>query len=201
MRDLTGTKFRTVEYIRHCKEFGVKLRYSDGTSIEAMVDEAIQYLKGLVGFTKWEKIQKRTYSGKVETVKKNRMPNGCGVDLFGTDYDVVTKKRTVNEAEAAALRMMFDWWFGGASDWEINRRLNAAAVATKSGSRWDGRTVRNVMTNEAVTGEQWWGKTRHEKVRGEKRKVSMKPEDEWIRLRGFTPQLIEPAVWQAMMEV
>ena len=193
--------FWTVEFIRHCKDNGVILHFADGTSVETVMDEALQYFKGLFGYQEREKIKERTLRGKVETAKRNGMPNGCGVGFFGTDYDPETKKRTINDAEAAALRLMFDWWFGGGSDWEISRRLNAAAIPTKSGGKWDGRTVRNVMTNEAVTGEQWWGTRRYEKVRGGKRKVTVRPREEWIRIVGFTPQLVEPSVYWAMMEM
>ena len=149
-----------------------------------MLDEALQYFKGLFGFQEREKIAQRTMEGKIKTAKLNRMPNGCGRGIFGYDYDRVTHTRTVNEAEALVVRQMNDWAVSGVSCNEICRRLNERGIRTKTGGEWDPRTVRNVLRNEAYTGAQWWGRYRYEMVNGgddgkrQKRRVTPKPKEE-----------------------
>lgn len=68
------------------------------------------------------------------------------------------------------------------------------------GGTWSPGTVRTMLRNEAYTGVQWWGKNRYEKVFGKggngKRKVTPKPCEEWIRLEGFSPVIIEPALFE-----
>ena len=121
------------------------------------------------------------------------MPNGCGRGLYGYDYDRITQTRSINEAEAAVVCQMFEWKLSGVSNCAIARRLRKLGIRTKTGAQWDPRTVRNILMNEAYTGVQWWGKHRYEKIRGGKRKISLKPPEEWIQLVGFSPRIIDPA--------
>ena len=191
-----------VRFVRHCKDHGVILHFADGTTVESVLDEAIQYLKGFVGHQEREKIAARTMDGKVSTAKANRMPNGCGRGMYGYDYDAHTHTRSVNEPEAAVVRQVFEWRLSGVSCCEIARRLNRLGIPSKTGGTWSPGTVRTMLRNEAYTGVQWWGKNRYEKVFGKggngKRKVTPKPCEEWIRLEGFSQVIIEPAIFQAV---
>ena len=78
-------------------------------------------------------------------------------------------------------------------------------IPSKRGGRWSPGTVNTMLRNEAYSGSQWWGKCRFEKVFGEedtrKRKVTAKPEEEWIRIEGYTPMIIEPAIHKAVQQV
>ena len=195
---LARDPFYTVLFIRHCRDHGVTLHFSDGTTVDSVLDEALQYFKGLFGYQEREKIAERTMNGKVETAKANRMPNGCGRGLYGYDYDPLTKSRSINEAEAVVVRQMFEWRLSGVSNSEIARRLNRAGIPTKTGGKWDPRTVWNMLTNEAFTGVQWWGKRRCENVRGGGRRITIRPREEWIQIVGFSPKIIGPAVFEAV---
>ena len=204
---LARDPWHVIEFIRFCKDHGATLHFSDGTTVETVLDEALQYFKGLFGFQEREKIAARTMLGKVATARAGRMPNGTGRGPFGYDYDKVSKTRSINEAEASIVRLMFEWALGGVSCNGIARRLRKMGVRTKGGSEWDSRTVYNVLRNEAYTGTQWWGRYRHELVKGgtdengvkrPKRKVTLKPKEEWILLTGFSPAIIERAVYDGV---
>ena len=191
-------------FIRHCKDHGVTLHFADGTTVESVLDEVIQYLKGFVGHQEREKIAQRTMDGKVNTAKANRMPNGCGRGMYGYDYDAHTHRRSINQLEAGVVRQVFEWRLAGVSCCEIARRLNRLAIPSKQGGKWSAGTVRTMLRNQAYTGVEWWGKKRHGKVFGKgcsgKRKVTAKPRKEWIKLAGFSPMIIEPALFQAVQE-
>ena len=195
---------QVVMFIRHCKQHGVTIHFADGTKAETVLDEAIQYLMGFVGYQEREKTSKNTLQGKIDTAKDNRMPNGCGPGCTGYDYDPVTKTRSINAAEAAVVVKMFEWRLSGASCSEITRRLRRLGIKTKTGGEWQSGTVGNVLRNEAYTGEQWYGKNRYEKIfqddegNGKKRKITPRPPEEWIRIVGFSSKIIEPVVFEAV---
>ena len=108
---LARDPWHVAQFIRHCKDHGVTLHFADGTTVETILDEVIQYIRGFVGHQEREKIAERTMNGKLATAKANRMPNGCGRGLYGYDYDLNTHTRSINEGQAAVVRQMFDWRF------------------------------------------------------------------------------------------
>ena len=194
-----------VKFIRLCKKHGVTIHFADGTKADTVLDEAIQYLLGFAGYDERQKTAVRTLEGKMERARANRMPNGTGVGCFGYDYDPLTKTRSVNPAEAAAIVQMFEWRLSGNSCWQIALRLRRLGIKTKTGGDWGSATVRTVLRREAYTGEQWFGQNRYELVfqgdddegEGSKRRVTPKPVEEWIRIVGFSPQIIEWDVYEA----
>lgn len=60
-----------VRFVRHCKDHRVVLHFADGTTVESVLDEAIQYLRGFVGHQEREKIAARTMDGKISTAKSS----------------------------------------------------------------------------------------------------------------------------------
>ena len=50
--------------------------------------------------------------GKEQAAKDGRMPATGGVGLYGYDYDPALRERVINEMEAGAVRMMFQWALG-----------------------------------------------------------------------------------------
>ena len=90
---LARDPWHVLQFIRHCKDHGVILHFADGTTVESILDEAMQYLKGFVGHQEREKTAMRTLNGKYETARANRMPNGCGRGLYGYDYDRITQTK------------------------------------------------------------------------------------------------------------
>ena len=204
-------------FLRHCRDNGVALHFGDGGTVEGWMDEVIQYLKGSFAQQERERIIERTMDGKVKAANANQMPNGCGPGIYGYDYDKDKKigKRTINVYEAWVVRQIYEWRLAGVSCCEIVRRLNNMGIPSKRGGKWSAGVVRTMLRNEAYTGVQWWGKKRHEKVFAKKdgaeegvakrkepakRKVTAKPAEEWIRLEGFSPKIIEPWLYRAVQE-
>ncbi len=187
-------------FARHCKDHGVGLHFADGTKVESSTDEMVQFVMGWGGHEEREKTRKQTMEGKRKRAENNGIPNGTGAGLYGTDYDPETKRRTINEREAEVVRKAFGWRLRGKSYGEIARMLNMLGIPSRGGGLWSPATVRAMLTNIAYTGVQWYGKRRYEKSYepgGPKRRVTEKPPEEWIRVEGFTPKIIEPAVFEA----
>jgi len=71
---------------------------------------------------------------------------------FGYVVDKETKKPIVIEERAAVVREIFDKFLSGISFAEIARDLNARAITTGSGSKWNKGSFHNMMRNERYTG-------------------------------------------------
>ena len=99
-------------FLRLCKENKVLLHFRDEEVGDTILDEALQYFKGVFGFMERDKIAERTMDGKRKTALHGRMPNGCGYGMYGFDYDPTTKTRTINEQEAAIYLEMVDMAIG-----------------------------------------------------------------------------------------
>ena len=196
--------FHILQFLRMCKEAGVLVHFADGTVVATVMDEVMQYMKGWVGFEEREKISQRTQDGKRRIAEEGRQPHGVGRGIYGYDYDTVTKIRTINEAEAAVVREIFDRALGGASCNVISKDLQARGIRTKSGAKFDARKIHHILRNEAYTGAHWWGTKRFQKLPttpgGPKRLVTAQPPESWIRMTTFTPRIISPAKWAAVQE-
>ena len=191
-------------FIRHCKENGVAVHFADGSSVDTVMDEVIQYLKGFFGYQEREDISKRTMDGKRKAAKDNRMPNGCGQGVYGYDYDKFSGEWVMNDFEAKVVRESFLARLSGVSACAITRGLNDLGIPSKQGGPWSGGVMVRLLRKQWYTGSMWWGQKRYETVfssdGGPKRQVSVNPESEWIWLEDFAPRIIEPWLFKAVQE-
>lgn len=195
-----------VQFLRFCNEHDVTVHYSEGAVGKTVIDEAMQYLRGLVGSQEREKIAERTMDARRRVTASGRLPNGSGRGLYGYDYDPYLKVRTINEAEAAIVVEIYDRFLRGEAQYAIVRDLRERGIRTKAGYLVHPRTVHEILRNETYTGEHWWGTKRHEKlvpapVDGPKRRVTPQPKDKWVRMVGFSPQIISPTMWSTVQEI
>ena len=193
--------FMKVQFVRLCKEKGVIIHFADGSKVESMLDEVIQYLKGYVGYDEREKTTSRTMDGKRSAARDNKIPNGFGCGMFGLKKDVGSREWLVDELEAEVVRLVFQWRIEGASFSAIARWLNDRRIKAKHGGEWSTGTVRKMVRNEAYTGSFWWGTHRFVKLNGDpsgrKREVIERPREEWIWMEKALPEIIKPATYRA----
>ena len=193
-----------VQFARLCQTRGVMLHFVDGGRVETDLDVMMQFVMGWHGRVGKDEIARQTMDGKERAARNNRIPNGTGAGLLGYDYDPVKQCRTVNEAEAVVVIQAFDLRMDGANFSQIARLLNEKGLKSKKGGLFSPGTARAIIVNEAYTRSQHFGKRRYELVfeeDGPKRRVTDKPEEDWILVEGFTPELIDPAAWEAAQQV
>ena len=181
-------------------EAGVKLLFVQGPSGATAEDKLVRYILGYVGEKEREFITERTMRGKISTAQNGRMPVGTGKGLYGYQYDPVAKRRTILETEAEVVKNVFAWASHGVSLYQIALRLNGKDIPTKSGSAWHPLTVKRMLTNSSYMGLDYYGKTRARKKPGGGRTIKVLPEEEWIRIEGFTPPIIEEYVFTLVQE-
>lgn len=197
---LARDPLEVLKFIRQCKEFEVRLHFADGTSVQTAEDEAIQYLRGFLGQQERVKTRERTMRGKRATALAGRMHNGLGRGFYGYDYDPATKTVTIIDDEAKVVEQIFEWRVSGMVVHRIARRLNDLGIPTKHGCKWESRTVRSKLLDESYTGVGWYGKKRHRRING-KRVETDQPRSEWVKIEGFFPRLIEPAIFERVQNM
>ena len=112
----------------------------------------------------------------------------------------------MNEAEAAVVRMMFEWFAGGRTEHGIAKELNELGVPTKRGGKWHPLTVRNVLNHKSYIGLDCYGMYRcrivleNKGTPQEKKRVvrTLRPESERIEIRGFSPRIMTDELWEAV---
>ena len=181
-------------------EAGAKLLFVQGPSGTTAEDKLVRYILGYVGEKEREFITERTMRGKVSTAQNGRMPVGTGKGLYGYQYDPATKQRTILATEAEVVKKVFVWANEGISLYQIAIRLNEQDIPTKSGSAWHPLTLKRMLTNTSYMGLDYYGKTRVRKTRGRRRTVKVLPEEEWIRVEGFTPPIIDESIFALVQE-
>ena len=181
-------------------ECGVQLYFVQGVSDDTPEGQLLAYIQGYTAQKERAQLTERTLRGKNAVARSGRMPNGTGAGLFGYDYDVATKKRTINEKEATAVELMFRWAASGVAVYQIALRLNRMGIPTKKGCKWHAISVRRLLVNPAFTGVQTYGKNRYTKVSEKKRVVTPRPPEEVIILEGFTPAIISKELFDLVQE-
>ena len=186
--------------VQEFQDHGVPLYFVDGKLEDTPEGRLVLYVQGYAGQKERSLIAERTMRGKREVAKSGRLPNGTGYGIFGYDYDKETKTRSINEAEANIVRMMFQSGSEGVPLHRIACRLNERKIGTKRGCRWHPLTVGRILRNRAYTGVQFYGENRYRKVKGNKREVTPRLESEVIRIEGFSPPIISTELFELVQE-
>lgn len=156
--------------VREFQNAGIALHFVEGASDDTPEGELLMYISGYVGFRERQQIAERTMRAKQRIAESGeRLPNGTGSGLYGCDYDSDAKRRVLNHAEAAVVRMIFQWASEGLSCYLIAVKLNAMNIPTKRGKRWHPLGVKRILTNRAYTGVQYYGETRSRNGKGQSR--------------------------------
>ncbi len=84
---------------------------------------------------------------------------------------------------------MFEMVASGISCFKIARILNEASVPTKSGKKWEARTVSRIVRNRAYKGITYFGMTS-----GKERKAT--PKESWHALPNVTPAILSKELFE-----
>ena len=186
--------------IKIFSDAGVRIEFVNGPSPDSPEGELLMFLMGWAGKTERNLIKRRTMEGKEKAANSGRMPQGFGKGIYGYEYDPVTKRRTIHEAEAAVVRTMYQWAAEGVTANAIAVRLNELHIPSKTGKRWSRAAVVRVLTNTAYYGLDHYGKYRHVKIGPKKVEITKRPTEEAILIWGFTPLIISRELHDRVQE-
>ena len=98
--------------------------------------------------------------------------------------------------------MAFQLRLNRLNDYQIKSRLQELGFRSKRGEVLQHRTVSRMLSNESYVGVDYYGRFRWRKVEGnKKREVTARPEEEWVRIEGFTPPIISRDVFDRAQDI
>jgi DNA invertase Pin-like site-specific DNA recombinase len=181
------------------------------TLAEGEISELHVGLKGTMNALFLKDLALKTHRGLEGRIRQGRSAGGR---VYG--YAVVRETdargepirggRTIDEAEAAVVRRIFQAFAAGRSPAAIARALNAQGVAGPDGRPWQSGAItghsrrRNgILRNELYIGRRVWNRQHFLKdsVSG-KRIPRVNPEAEWIVEPAPELRIVEDALWQAV---
>ena len=180
---------------------GTEVFFVHGNMEDTPEGRLVLYVQGYAGQQERTQFIERSMATKMAVARSGRLPVGTGVGLYGYDYDRVAKKRDINEAEAVAVRLAYEWRLAGMNDYQIAVKLNEMGFRTKRGKRWQHRTVSRMLANESYVGVDYYGRFRWRRLEGKKVEVTPRPADEVVRIEGFTPPIISRPVYELAQEI
>ena len=180
-------------------------------------DDLLLQVQGMVAEYERAKILERSRRGKRHAAHQGRISvlSGApyGYRYIGKHEGGGVARYTIDEAEAPAVRLMFQWiGHDRISIGEVCRRLRQHGYLTRSGKpAWDRTTVWGILKNPAYVGTAAFGKTRIGAMRERLRPVRGGaeqprwpystydvPEQEWLRMP--VPALIESDLFAVAQE-
>ncbi len=167
-------------------------------------------VRAFFGELEREQIRERTLRGKRAHAEAGHLHNG-GVDLYGYRRDKALRKRSVDPAESATVRLIYELTaLEGLSLGAIARRLDDAGTPPPAVGklsyiepnyvpRWQKSTLRNILANPAYKGKPVaWYRAGQGERRGTR---AVRPSEEWLPLNpDTTPAIVSESLWQAAQD-
>ncbi|WCM25852.1 recombinase family protein [Sphingomonas sp. QA11] len=192
---------------KHLQFAGVKIV----TLAEGEISELHVGLKGTMNALFLKDLANKTRRGLRGRIEKGKAGGGLcyGYDVLkrlDLNGEPVRGERTINAAEAEAVRHIFPDFANGLSPQAIIERLNAGGIAGPGGKLWSATTIRGhvkrgtgLLNNELYIGKLVWNRQRYIKdPRTGKRVSRVNPASEWITTDVPELRIIDDALWQAV---
>lgn len=167
----------------------VYLEAATETVDNSEVGKLVYYIKGYAAKLDAERRRDATGRGKKAILKSGKLPQGTGIGIYGYDWIKEYKKRIPIEREVKVVQRMFEMVANGVSCFKVAMQLNSESIPTKSGKKWEPRTVSRIVRNSAYTGETYFGQTS-----GKDHKPTAK--ESWVMLPEVTPAIISKELFE-----
>ena len=186
--------------LREFKVHGVEVYFVQDPSDNSPEGELVNFVRGFSAGREHAMIRERTMRGKRAVARGGRMPVGSPHGTYGYDYDLTSKKLSVNEEEAEVVKRIFRLYVEGWSMFRVAKKLNVEGIPSKSGVFWSVTALRGVLSHTSYIGVDYYGKTKLVRgVDGKYQQVDV-PREEWIEIRGYSPVIICEAMFQKAQE-
>jgi site-specific DNA recombinase len=150
---------------------------------------------------------KRTRRGQLGRALKGKIPGGkaYGYDVLPAGADGAGE-RSINAAEAAVVRRIFELFTAGVSPREIAKRLNAEHVPGPDGRPWGDTTIRGqvdrgtgILNNALYVGRLEWNRCSYVKDPRTGKKVARpNPPEQWEIVPRPDLQIVSDELWEAV---
>jgi site-specific DNA recombinase len=175
--------------MQELEKHGVSLQAVSETVDNSEVGKLVFYIKGYAAKLDAERRRDATGRGKQAILKSGKLPQGTGIGIFGYVWVKGENKRAPLKHEAEIVKRMFEMVAGGTSCFKIAQTLNNESIPTKSGKKWEARTVSRIVHNPSYTGLTYFGQTSG-------KKHDKKPRESWQILTDVTPAIISQELFK-----
>ena len=124
-----------------------------------------------------------------------------GIPPLGYDVDPVTKKLVINEYEAYAVKLIFQYSLVGIGYKKIVQKLNEKGFVTKKGKNFSSNSIYEILHNEKYIGTYVYNKCEKRDDKGKANRHKYKSDDEIIRVEGIVPQIIDKDIFYKIQEI
>jgi len=144
----------------------------------------------------------KSFLASLIIVKKGMTENALkvlhtgGTGALGYNVDPDTKKYTINEREAEAVRIIFKMYIEGDGYGVIADTLNAQGYMTKAGKPFGKGSISSILRNERYTGVYIFNRMSSKNIDGKRNSHLYKTEDEMVRIEDGMPQIISKEDYQ-----
>ncbi|MFC2063181.1 recombinase family protein [Chloroflexota bacterium] len=177
--------------MQELEKYGVTLEAVTETIDNSEVGKLVFYIKGYAAKLDAERRRDATGRGKQAVIKSGKFPQGTGIGIYGYMWLKGDKKRVPLEREAKIVKRMFEMVAGGTSCFNIARKLNEESIPTKSGKKWETRTVGRIVRNPTYCGLTYFGMTK--RING---KFIRQPRESWALLEDATPAIVTKVLFE-----
>lgn len=110
-------------------------------------------------------------------------------------YSIKEGKLAINPDEEWIVKKIFDMYLENNGFRSIAEELNSLGIRTKRNALWSTFPIKNILCNQAYTGNSIWNKTKRADTKEIKR-----PEDEWVVVEDTHEPIIDKETFQAVQE-
>lgn len=172
-------------------ESRAELVFVNGDYARTPEGQLFYQMRGAISQFEKAKINERMSRGRREKARQGRILRDFHV--YGYDFDPETEQFTVNEREAAVVRLIFDLFTRSDGRTRgingIAKYLNDHSIPAKHGGIFHRQVVRQMLMNRAYIGEFYQNKWNTEGMLGNRYKnpedripQRQRPKSEWIQL-------------------
>jgi len=189
-----GDEWRVFAVLDQLRQSGVSVEFVDPTiPTSGTFASVINFLRAWQAGEERRAILDRSMRGKRAKAANGSIPQGTGKGIYGYLYDPRTKRREVNDLQAAVVRRMFQMAADRTTAHGITTTLNREGIPTLTGRDWHARTIGNMIGNPSYKGEMIYGRTK----RLSKSKTVEQPRSSWIVIPDACPPIVSPEMWTA----
>ena len=137
--------------------------------------------------------RKKTIAG---VTSKAARAEFCG-GLPPLGYDIVNGRYVINEAEAPAIRIMFDMYASGYSYREIMNKIAEMGIKTKRGQKVSINAIYYLLTNERYTGTYIWNEYQCKQMR---KRIPKRDNPNIVRIQNAIPPLVSRETYEKVVK-
>jgi site-specific DNA recombinase len=189
--------------VEEMEEHGVALDFVTEKFEDTATGQLLRSVKAFAAEFEREKTAERTMRGKAERARSGRLPQAAGRGVYGYVYEKTSGKRRITPDKASVVRRLFEEFASGASIVGLSNALNDEFIPTMQGKAWAPATIFHMLRNSGYAGQTTYRRLKTTRMKDpltgkKKRRVTLRPQEEWIEVPDATPAIVPAAYFEAV---